>query len=293
MNSISVREHGKRGLTAWGAISLIATSACTETPPSDSSNSATRNGLAVDRPTADTRAPLQVAPSSTASSEAVLASPEGGAPTATSDFGSGGPDLATFLRKTATVVEGVVEDISYDYDKAMGPRTLYRFKRIETHLGKFADEQFTVNIFGGPLPDGTFVRTSELPELVYGGTYVLFLINEAWFYSPLVSPDLALRRETVQGKKILVDVMGRPVSAIGPSGIGFTGLSLFVVSVEPERIHDSPLLAAQLPENVVEGAMDADSFGTALKLGETRTGSSATGVFQANPTQELGPWRQK
>ena len=103
------------------------------------------------------------------------------------------------LRQTAAVVEGSVEDISYRYDEAEGPRSVATLSRLVVHigsLGKTAPNTIELRSFGGPLPDGREMFATHVPALLPGKRYVLFLRNTDWSLSP-VAFEMAFRVEEI------------------------------------------------------------------------------------------------
>jgi len=118
-----------------------------------------------------------------------------------------------------SVVRGTVDDIHFEYDDCLGPRTVVRFREVEVILGgALEDRSFELRDIGGPLPNGVFVGVTELPRYVLGGDYVLVLRNTDWRYSAVIG-DLAFRAETVAGKEVLVNTDGFAASGVSELGI--------------------------------------------------------------------------
>lgn len=126
--------------------------------------------------------------------------------------------LVQTLKQTSAVVRGQVTGISYSYDDCLGPRTVVSLSRVETLTGTSVGDHISLITFGGKLPNGKFVAASELPRYVEGASYVIFLFNRDWRFSPVIG-DLAFREETIGGRKVLVDSDGFGVSGIGKLGI--------------------------------------------------------------------------
>jgi len=122
------------------------------------------------------------------------------------------------LKQTGAIVRGTVSGISYAYGNCLGPRTMVSLTGVETLAGTPVDDHIILNTFGGKTPNGKFVTASELPRYVEGASYVLFLFNKDWRFSPVIG-DLAFREETIGGRKILVDSEGYGVTGVGKLGV--------------------------------------------------------------------------
>jgi hypothetical protein len=121
------------------------------------------------------------------------------------------------LAQTASVFRGVLKEIRFSYDDCAGPRTNYVFNDASTLLGTEVPQQVTVRVYGGPTPRGTWVEISEQPQFALDSEYVVFLRNTDWTYSPIVG-NLALRREMVAGRELLIDPEGYVVTGWGDRG---------------------------------------------------------------------------
>jgi hypothetical protein len=126
--------------------------------------------------------------------------------------------IESLVKQTSAIVRGQVTGVSYSYDDCLGPRTVVSLSGVERLAGTSVDDHISLVTFGGKLPNGKFVTASELPRYVEGASYVLFLFNRDWRFSPVIG-DLAFREETIGGRKVLVDSDGFGVSGIGKSGI--------------------------------------------------------------------------
>jgi hypothetical protein len=126
-----------------------------------------------------------------------------------------GPEL--MLAQTASVFTGTLKDVKFTYDDCAGPRIHYVFSDSTTLMGTQLESQVAVKVLGGPTPHGTWVEVSELPRLALDSQYVVFLRNTDWTFSPVVG-NLVFRREILDGREVLVDVMGRAVTGWGDDG---------------------------------------------------------------------------
>lgn len=125
--------------------------------------------------------------------------------------------IGMLLPQLYAIVRGKVTDISYDYLDCQGPRTVVKLSRIETLIGEKVDSEIELRTFGGPLPNGNYVSASELPRYAIDASYVVFLRNTDWRFSPVMG-DLAFREEVIADRPVLIDSDGVAVS--GVSGIG-------------------------------------------------------------------------
>ena len=126
--------------------------------------------------------------------------------------------IESLIRQTSAIVRGKVTGISYSYDDCFGPRTIVSLSGVATLAGTDVGDHISLSTFGGKMPNGKYVTASELPRYVEGATYVLFLFNRDWRFSPVIG-DLAFREESIVGRKVLVDSDGFGISGIGKLGI--------------------------------------------------------------------------
>jgi hypothetical protein len=124
---------------------------------------------------------------------------------------------AQMLAQTAAVFRGTIRDVRFTYDDCGGPRTNYIFSDASSLLGSPVAREVSLSVLGGPTPQGTWVRVSEIPSLALNSEYVVFLRNTDWTYSPVVA-QLAFRREVAGGRELLVDPSGRVVTGWGDNG---------------------------------------------------------------------------
>lgn len=126
-------------------------------------------------------------------------------------------DSKDMLSQTATIFQGQLKRIYFTYDECAGPRTNYIFSQTKTLIGSNVDSEVNLKTFGGPLPTGTWLNISELPQLAYNASYLIFLRNTDWTFSPVVG-DLIFRHEVENGKEILVDPTGHFVKGWNENG---------------------------------------------------------------------------
>jgi hypothetical protein len=133
-------------------------------------------------------------------------------------------DLKSALQQTATIVEGLVTDIRYEFTEADGPWTKVTLSNVRALLGS-APSVVQIRQFGGQLPNGRMMVVAELPVFVKSKRHIVFLRNTAWNLSPVVG-DYAFRVETVNNAELLVNSDGLAVTGLGPDGVE-TGPALF------------------------------------------------------------------
>jgi hypothetical protein len=121
------------------------------------------------------------------------------------------------LAQTSAVIRGTIKDVRFTYDDCGGPRTNYIFSDSSSLLGSPVTSEVTLSVLGGPTPNGTWVRVSEIPRLALNSEYVVFLRNTDWTYSPVVA-NLVFRREVAGGRELLVDPSGHAVTGWGDDG---------------------------------------------------------------------------
>jgi hypothetical protein len=135
-------------------------------------------------------------------------------------------DLASVVRQLNAVVQADLRDISTDYDRCEGPRTVLHLAGVRSLLGSPHPDTMSLRVFGGPLPGGRYAKVSESPRYLAGRRYLLFLFNTDWRFSPVIG-DLAFRIESAAGAEIL----------ISPTGLGVTGVSPLGVETRTRRLY--------------------------------------------------------
>jgi hypothetical protein len=125
------------------------------------------------------------------------------------------------VAQTAAIIDGDVSDVQFTYDDCAGPRTNYILTGARTLVGAEVPSQVTLSFLGGPLPDGSWIRVSELPRLALDSHYVAFLRKTDWTFSPIVG-DVILRRESVGGHEVLVSPEGQLVTGWGENGVSLS-----------------------------------------------------------------------
>ncbi|MDI1442962.1 hypothetical protein [Polyangium sp. 6x1] len=200
--------------------------------------------------------------------------------------------LADVLRQTAAVIEGDVEDVSFQFDEVEGPRTIATVTNVFVHLGslgKSTPSSVVIRSFGGYLPDGREIVATHVPELAPGKRYFLFLRNTEWTLSPIAFGHV-FRVDTVGTKRALVDAYGRLIAGVSATEI-VAGPLLWT---QPSGAVDGsapPRLSTWITEADVERALDAEELAEGLRIFARATGAWPNGSFSPAP-MSAGPWRR-
>src|SRR5437868_13116891 len=72
--------------------------------------------------------------------------------------------LADLVPQVHSIVEGDVEDITFDERDCEGPRTIVHFSGVSTLVGPRLGATIELRVFGGPRSNGSWVRVSEAPQ---------------------------------------------------------------------------------------------------------------------------------
>ena len=196
----------------------------------------------------------------------------------------------TILKRSAAVVQGVAEEMKYEYDENTGPRTVVTFKVSTVHAGRYDGDTAVLRMFGGPTPDGDFVSTSVSHDFVKGALYVLFIRNDSWFYMPLVAE--ALRIEHVHRREVLVGRHGFALKGLSPEGLEF-GRERLVAEGRPNGMFHARALAsppADSDPSAVAGTLDVAALTALLHEAISGEGVAPSGRFNATPLQRIN-WR--
>jgi hypothetical protein len=135
--------------------------------------------------------------------------------------------LATVIRQLNAIVLADVRDISTDYDRCEGPRTVLHLAGVKVLLGGAHPDTMQLRLFGGSLPNNRYVEMSESPRYMLGRRYVLFLFNRDWRFSPVIS-DHAFRVEPIAGREVLVAPNGKAVTGVSDRAVETETRMLFV-----------------------------------------------------------------
>jgi hypothetical protein len=172
------------------------------------------------------------------------------------------------LRRSAAVVEGTVQEISYSYDEQRGPRTISKIAIDDVYLGDHPGGTVELAMFGGPTPDGRYISSSIGSEFVVGGRYVLFLTNSRWSVTPLEAP--ALRIAEASGREVLTNESNQTLTGLEPEGLLFG---------------PAPTLLA------AAGTLDRSELKRLLAEATADERVAPAGAFSKAPTMPSNNWR--
>jgi hypothetical protein len=163
---------------------------------------------------------------------------------------SNGGGWRDILDITATIVEGVVEDVSYSYDEAIGPRTNARLGQVIVHRGRLPkgmEQSVVLRPFGGYKPNGHRMIEVHTPLYTPGHRVVVFLRNEQWFDSPALE-SWVFRVIPANGKKLLVAQNGAALRKLGRylPFLGEETVPRSVVDLPDHQLRLAPMAAQML-----------------------------------------------
>jgi hypothetical protein len=187
----------------------------------------------------------------------------------------------------ASLVEGDAGDPTFEYSDALGPRTVTTLSNVVTLIGPKVPSTIQLRIYGGPLPDGSAAYIAEIDPLARGGHYVLFLSRKGWFATPILGAPL--RRETIEGREILVTDTGFAVGGLATHGYALAGPQLFLQRTE-FRERNLP----RLPTGASLGpttTLSVSDFATAIASTVASAGIVLDGAFYEDPTPDGPDWR--
>lgn len=194
------------------------------------------------------------------------------------------------LSQTAAIIEGDVSDVQFTYDDCAGPRTNYTLTGVRTLAGSEVPPQVTLSLFGGPLPNGSWIKTSELPRLALDSHYIAFVRNTDWTFSPIVG-DVILRQEDIAGRQVLVSPEGQLVSGWGEQGVT---LSVPVTTPVGRSIHGYRTAdALRGPEHLPTASPSADPQTTQAEPGTPPPGRARAPLAQVGSPLSSAPSAQQ
>ncbi len=130
-------------------------------------------------------------------------------------------EFGQLLEGSALVFRGTVMSVNpNDYDSSNEiERTSVVFRILDIFDGDYRENTIEFHITGGYMPDG---RTGEVvgsPPFETGGTYVVFIRDGAWHYTPVTNwMHSSFREKTIRGRTVLVSADGRGVISVDRSG---------------------------------------------------------------------------
>jgi hypothetical protein len=122
----------------------------------------------------------------------------------------------TILHRSSTIFEGQVADISHTYDEQLGPRMVATVQVTNVRSGQDVGPIIELAQFGGEVPGEGVVSASDTVWFQSGQTYLFFLSNQAWHFTPWVAEPLL-----VGDDDLLVGPSGRVVAGLDPRGVSY------------------------------------------------------------------------
>jgi len=175
-------------------------------------------------------------------------------------------DLRSAIQQTAAVVEGRVASVEYSHEESRGTWTHVFLQGLQVHAGSLpnAGDTLAFSIFGGADPNGNFTSSSDVPVLLEGRHYILFLRNTAWGFSPVISEYSVELRESAGSQRVL--------SMSGQAVAGITGRALHQLDTGRDPV-----------TNFIERAMSGSEFLASLHEQLEALGVSPSGPFYTEP----------
>jgi hypothetical protein len=195
--------------------------------------------------------------------------------------------MAEVLSQTAAIVEGDVTDIHYEYEPYLGPRTRVRLSNLVVVTGQMDATEISIDVLGGPLPDGSILSVSESPSFVVPARYIVFLRNTYWFYSPEAAD--VLRVESVFGREVLVNDQGFPVETVDSDGFGYGDKRLFDATLHQVKPFGRPTPARNVSPNDLGHTLDRQNFHEAVSNMGKQLNVFPNGAFLFAPIRAT-PW---
>lgn len=200
------------------------------------------------------------------------------------------------LASTAAIVEGRVASHTATHDDQAGPRTIATLIDLTPHFGTYQDRTLPLATLGGRITDDRWLFIPELPRLTDDTTYLVFLTNADWFFSPVVEDYLFRLEPGPRGGDVLIAPSGHAVVGLSAEGLEFsdepvvdTDLDFLRPHAKP-RVLDPALLAGALSrEDFLAGLRDL--LRTAPLQGAFRPSPAADRVWNRTATSEEPPLR--
>lgn len=196
----------------------------------------------------------------------------------------------TILARTAVILEGTVSATRNTYDERLGPRTIARIQVIQVLAGASPGDTIELAQFGGPLPDGRGVSSSNGVLLSEGSSYLLFLTNGVWYNQPWVATPL--RIETVGAHEVLVDPQDRVVVGLDPGGLRY-GADFSAVTEAVRSAAAMPVVPSLGGPQVALTALSKPDFHNILEEAMAGEQIRPSGSFDRAPRDRGAAWHKR
>ena len=194
------------------------------------------------------------------------------------------------LEQSAAVVEGVIQNVSFEYDERKGPRTVSTLKIDAVYAGAKPNDMIRLSMFGGPTDDGQIISTSVFMNFIVGARYIVFLRNGEWFYSPATAA--ALRVDSSLGREVLADSDGRVLQGLTPEGLHFGPKQVFSEVDAPSANQIRTTAVANLSPQSLTGTLNRSDFKRLLAEAITAEAVEPRGEFIEAPESNRTSWNK-
>lgn len=123
-------------------------------------------------------------------------------------------DFADLVREADTIVVGTVTAIETDQEREV-PFTLVTFADLEVVKGTHSEDEFTVQVMGGPTPDGLRFHIAGVPAFHLGDRMVVFVVGNETQAVPFVGMWQGVYRVVRDADmEIMADHAGQPLTTL-------------------------------------------------------------------------------
>lgn len=123
------------------------------------------------------------------------------------------PDL---VREADTILVGTVTAVETDQERDV-PFTLVTFADLDVVKGTHQEDEFTVQVMGGPAPDGLRFHIAGVPAFHLGDRMVVFVVGNETQAVPFVGMWQGVYRvvrDAETNTEIMADHAGRPLTTL-------------------------------------------------------------------------------
>jgi len=127
-------------------------------------------------------------------------------------------DFTALVQEADTIVVGTVTAIAAD-QRHEAPVTIVTFSDLDILKGDPTQKALTVQVLGGPAPDGMRLHIAGVPEFHLGDRMVVFIVGNEIQAVPFVGMWQGVYRvmqDPERGAAIMADHAGRPLTALPP-----------------------------------------------------------------------------
>ena len=124
-------------------------------------------------------------------------------------------DFTALVQEADTIVVGTVTAIESVQDQGV-PRTLVTFAALDVLKGAADQSSLTVDILGGPTPEGRRLHIAGVPTFTLGDRMVVFIVGNETQAVPFVGMWQGVYRvvQNPDQGDVMADHAGRPLTAL-------------------------------------------------------------------------------